>query len=506
MGVEELAGEARRRPEDPAVWCRLAAALSEHGHPGPAIEALERAAQVASDLESWLAVGDGFTQLEDRGAAARAYREATRDKRPAADLRALAHRKLAAALLSLGEVNPAVLTLRVAVNLAPGDADGHRLLAVGLLESGRLESALEPAERAVDLDFESAEAHRVLARVLLGLGRKEDAVETLRQVTVIAPLDVDAGVDLAAALAEVGQSAEAKRVLVRLDQRMDRNPGDLLRLGLGFDAAGDGAAAAQVLREVIRATPGRADVHLALGTVLERSGSESEALVAFQAAVGLDPASAPAHHRLGLALLAGGRLDEAIRLLVQASSLDPSSERIQTDLAAALRRRSPSPEGEGGEGSFTGDLAVFALPEVIEFLLLQRASGLLRVTSTEGAGMLELHRGQLAAARATQTATLARRLEATGLALPTDAPTAEDDARVARWLLDRGAAPRSLVFDHLERAVRDALANMVEWRDGQVRFQAMPEIGAALDEHGLLIDPRSALMHVGAARPREAGD
>lgn len=549
--LEQLTAQARMRPDDWVVWCQLARTLVEVGHIGAAMEAVDRAQALARDVFGWLEVGRVRDLLGDSGGAVAAYRRATRlppSQRGASNrARAEAYTCLGRALLAQGDIDAAILSLRVSVRTFPASPEAECLLAEALADAGRLEEALQHATAAVDVDVENPAGYRVLARAYARLGRTNDGIEALRQLTVIAPNDVPGVVELSTLLSRSGNQGEALSLLQKMSETMERTPSTLLRLGSALAEAGETAIAVKVLRESLRMDPSSAVTHLALGEVFERAGAGPDAAVEFQAAATLEPSSAPAHHRLGLYFMRARRWEEAVRVLVKAASLDPDNDELQMSLAEALNARPsahgssssaaaersgppaptpqlsvvpgppvrrpvsgariPMPRLPGVEGSFTGDLSVFALTEVLEFLLSQRATGVLRVTSPEaGLGVIELHQGHIASARTTHTPPLRERLGAAGVplsGLEDGSSIIDDDARLARWVLSMGVAESKLVVDALERCVRVALHVMIGWSYGQVRFHTLgpEEVGEiSLD---LCIDPRWALLDL--ARREDEG-
>lgn len=515
--LEELTIEAQQKPHEPGVWSRLARVLDEAGHRGAAREAADRARGLAREPAAWIEVGQVYEALGDKRSAVLAFREATRLHRRAVPGNGVAgvdaYLHLGANLLGLGETEAAVLSLRVAVRLAPTEARTHCRLAEALEQAGLYHEALLHAERAVDLDFEAPEGHRALAKIHARLGRGEDAVEALRTLTVIAPDDLSAVIELATRLFAMGSREEARGLLTRVGERAERTPENLLRLGQALLSTGDLAGAVKVLREAIRMQPSLADAQLSLGEALEAANALNDAVVAYQAAVSLAPKDATARHRLGLTLLAVGRQQDAVRTLVQASALNPESTAIREALARALSGSTPRPVSapvhsaaiESAEGSFTGDLGVFALAEVLEFLLVQRATGFLRVSAEEGAGVVELHRGQIVSASTTTTRSLRERLEREGADLSAILPGrsgAFSEAQLLGLVLERGLVSRDVVLDHLQRCVHESLDRMVAWKRGQVRFHAMSEPTGGRPE--LAIDTRWALLDI-ARRADESG-
>jgi hypothetical protein len=137
---------------------------------------------------------------------------------------------------------------------------------------------------------------------------------------------------------------------------------------------------------------------------------------------------------------------------------------------------------------------------MLEFLLVQRASGRLDVEATEGTGVIEVRRGQIASARAPGVPDLRARLARRDVVVP--ASTSE--LGIAAAVLDDGRLPRKQLADELHAAVQDAIETMVRWRRGQARFRSAPEDGHA-NPPELCIDPRWVLLDI-ARRLDESED
>lgn len=536
--LSELSAEARKHPRDPGVWTALGQELVVEGHLGAALEAAGRARALAETVSAWLEVGHLYSALEERPAALAAYRDAARLHRSqgvdGSEAGRLAYLHLGQALGTQNDVEAAVLTLRVAVRLGPEDPACHRALAEALEQQGQLSEAAHYAERAVELDFDAPEGHRLLARLHAGLGHPADSVEALRQLAVVAPDDVSGALQLGAGLAAAGERSEARRLIRQLAQRIEPTPTHLRQLGWAWSEVGDVDEALRVLRSALRAAPEDTGLHLTFGRVLERHGQSTDAAAAYRAAIELDEASAEAHRRLGVLLLQLERPNEAVPELVRASSLDPDDTRLRrllaraleaealesadlssvapedvVDVAAATRELAPSetplrlrPDSDPpvpGARSFTGDLAVFALSEVLEFLLVQRASGRLTVVAEGGGpgGELDLVAGCIADARWGRDVSLARGLEVAGVDLqgrwePGDAGP---EPLLGPWVVAQARADQEQVADALRRVVLEALSGLMTLQQGHVQFDGWPGAEAAGDE-GLFVDPRWALLEL----------
>src|SRR5262249_25732133 len=128
---------------------------------------------------------------------------------------------------------------------------------------------------------------------------------------------------------------------------------------------------------------------------------------------------------------------------------------------------------------FGGDITTFALPEVLEFLRLQKKTGSLVISSRRGAAIVRLVRGQVTSASAPGVMRLGEGLVARGIL------TARAlDALLARQRTDDGESAEALGSvllrerpghrEALTRAVFqqviDALGEMLAWKEGAFSF------------------------------------
>ena len=93
--------------------------------------------------------------------------------------------------------------------------------------------------------------------------------------------------------------------------------------------------------------------------------------------------------------------------LQEALRLAPDDVDVRTALELVPKK--------GNESGITGDLEMFRVPDLLEFLRLQRATGILVIGARQGAGLVRLFEGSLTAASAPSTARLGEILVQQGL-------------------------------------------------------------------------------------------
>lgn len=147
--IETAWARAKAAPVDTDAWqslCRICLASGDLEGARASIDHLE--AMGLGDVGLWRSLAEAFETRAAWAEAQRAWRrvidETPRDSEP--------YRRLAAALSKAGEVMLAVLTLEVAMRLAPDEASTHRMLARAQVALGAHARAKHHAARARDLD------------------------------------------------------------------------------------------------------------------------------------------------------------------------------------------------------------------------------------------------------------------------------------------------------------------------------------------------------------------
>lgn len=520
MGVAELdrlQREAQARPRDADLWLRLAEALAQED-PERALLALRHAHGLAAeDPVLLLEVSTLYEQLDELGAAVNAARRAAYLDPGAIEASVRAGRLL----VELGDHDAAVLTLRVAVAQNPREWALHLGLADALAAGGRLDEAARAAERALKEGADGAMAHRTVARIHGARGDREAQLTSLEVVVRLDPQDIASAIELGYLLAYEGRRREAVSLLMDTAARVPSDAELQLRLGSALAAARTFAPAVRHIREAIRIAPDYGWAHLELGRVLRQAGAHDEAIHSLRNAARLDSESADIQVELGEALRETGRLREASSVLIRAAAHHPEDDQLHDLLSETLaeldsdKRRStiptpmpqspasplPSPRPDGG---FTSDLNLFSLPELLEFLLNQRATGLLRVRSQQGEGTLQIFEGDLVSAAHPRGKPLGERLVDDALVTLSDLEGAVTDPAdlgrdtlVARVVLSRSLVDRPSLEEVVSQQILGALDEMVGWQDGSASFRRSPT-----PEHRpeITVDARWAMLEVMKAR------
>lgn len=424
------------------------------------VEALLEALELrAGDAVFCLSIGEALEELGASDEAERAYQRAIELDPDAAQ----AHRHLGVLLLQRGTSHAAQASLQRAVELSGGDPDLHVLLAIASEQSRQEQRALAVLEEVVRRWPDFVEGHRQLGRLLGRVGELRRCADQWARVVALDPLDDEAPVAHAIALSNCGDHPRAIELLKRLAAKTGSAEG-LTDLGMALHAAGKSSEAREQIDRAISANPKSAQARCGLALLLEESGDLAGAISCYRTAAELAPDWVVPHFNLGLALRAAGDLRGARDSLLRAETLAPGDHEI---LAALTEVRAQSAEilipdltellaPPGNDGSIAGDLGAFSLAQLLGFLKLSNATGTLVLDADRGAGVVVVKNGLISAAASPQTRTL------------------DQQERLQRRLrLDK--LQEEEIRRILTGQANEALAELLEWRDGRFTFRRVDE-------------------------------
>ncbi|MEO1334866.1 MAG: DUF4388 domain-containing protein, partial [Myxococcota bacterium] len=401
-------------------------------------------------------------------------------------------------LTRMNDPTAAVLTLKVALGKFPNAVALHVAIAHALLAADRVGEARPHIATALEYAPNDPAIHRLNAHLQEKLGNRSAYMSALQQVTSLDESDVSAAIALGTQMAMQGRQREAGEMLAGVSARTPKTAANQLMLAVGFRHARQWPTAIHHLREAIRLRPDFAAAYLELGLTLRASGALGEAVAALRKATVLNPKDALYLHQLGLALLEARQSREASTVLIRAAAISPDDEAIQDALATALAetraprrasgspaaaptsssRAQPSPVSNRSEGSFTGDLQLFSVAELLDFLLNQRATGTLIVRGVQGEGRIELYQGAIVGTRYPGGKPFGQRLLDNDLVSQTDLKRAaispqdlEHDGRLASILATRKLVSNESLTSAFAQHAQAALQDMLTWNSGDVIFQ-----------------------------------
>ena len=228
------------------------------------------------------------------------------------DRNAVYHSNLGVALRGVGRTEDALLAVRQAERLLPGDNDIRFNVACLLQDLGRSEEAIAAYEAVLKADPDHADALSNLGLLLVDAGRPELAVPLLQHALVKSPALLAARINLGLALHE----------LERLED------------------------AAACFRQAIAAEPTRADLYFNLANTLHADRRYEEAIACGERAIALKPDHAEAYHNIANAWREIGDTEVAVRRYREALRLQPDHVSARRNLLSTLLYRPdvPAPE------------------------------------------------------------------------------------------------------------------------------------------------------------------
>jgi tetratricopeptide (TPR) repeat protein len=221
--LQELRDAAAVAPDDVWVQLDLGNAYRAKGFAEPAVEAYERAVELAPDFASaHFNLANALIGL-DRWVEARPHLEAVlaldpRDGR-ARYLEAMARHRS-------GDAATAIARLRDLIDDEPTMLAARQGLASIFAETHRPERAVEVYDNALEADLgaeDKARIHVSLADIHWKAGRREDAVAAWRQAAALQPDSSQILTQLANVLQFTGAEAEAREVFARATELDPRN-------------------------------------------------------------------------------------------------------------------------------------------------------------------------------------------------------------------------------------------------------------------------------------------
>ena len=284
---------------------------------------------------------DLFSRGRDEEAAALAQSMTARFRR-----HALGWKALGALLKRMGRSDDALVPMRKAATLSPGDPEAHINLGITLKELGRLKEAEASYQRALQAKPDYAEAHNDLGNVRRALGRPDEAVTSYRTAIRVKPDYAEACNNLGVALNELGHLDEASASFLRAIELAPGYAEAHSNLGNVLREQGRPDAAARSYRTATQINPDNADAHTNLGVVLKELGRLDDAEAGFRRALQVRPDHAEAHNNLGVVLHDRGRMDASVASYRRAIQIRPNYAEAHGNLGNALRELGRPDEAE----------------------------------------------------------------------------------------------------------------------------------------------------------------
>jgi tetratricopeptide (TPR) repeat protein len=224
---------------------------------------------------------------------------------------------LGLACLECGQISEAITVLRTCVSVDPSFVDSHLRLGIALEVAGAVDAALAAYSRAADLSPAMAEARYRAANLLDNLGHTDRAVEMFRRAAASAPVKSLGRIAMARALLAEDRDAEAERLLRKVLATERDNAVALDLLGNTLADSGRFVEARRYFERAIDKAPGLAGSYYDLvrcGRIKAEDGELITRMRSALASPGLEPTQRiRVHLALGKAAHDLGDYEEAMR-------------------------------------------------------------------------------------------------------------------------------------------------------------------------------------------------
>jgi protein O-GlcNAc transferase len=244
------------------------------------------------------------------------------------------HSALGAVLLQLNAYPQAIVQLKTALHLKPGDEAAETNLAMAYAKSGQNELAvpvfqkLEHAAHPLPDDVLA-----VYAQALAATQQSGAAIAKLREAVAASPQDARLHDALGALYAQQKDWQPANDEFenaVRLDPQL---PEAHLHLGVALLAERQVDDAVRELTTAVQLAPQNAVAQLSLGKAMVAGGNDESAIPVLEQALTLGGHSDECKYQLALAYQGVGRFKEALPLLEEAARGAPDDASVLTNLA-----------------------------------------------------------------------------------------------------------------------------------------------------------------------------
>jgi Flp pilus assembly protein TadD len=515
---------ADKAPASTEAHRQLARMLSRCGHIAGAVRTWKKVlALQPGDLPATTALG---ILLSERGNFARAIELLTSVARARPDS-AEAYSDLGITLSRSGSHEAAIQSLRHAIQLKPKSAHLQLNLGVALMAAGRLDDAVATFREVVGLAPEWSVGHFNVGMALKELGDLEGATAALSKAASLAPDDQA----IAIALQDLANPQPRPPPPAFAAPSDSRNPAE----GLIASEPPRPRRTPMPSRPRPERTPApykppSADEHRyepppPLPTA-KRTPLVERAPVRLQTSDLRPPENTVRTHDPGP--LEGGSPRNRTMIERGAPPDRANTERpraggdemsTQPEVLSPARRLSGSPtpapqrsksDPSTRERSITGEIEVFPISEVLEFLKVHRSTGILHVTSEYGSGELRMRDGNLTGASSPHTLDLISLLVTEGIINESDVNgrhRAEAPERIGSLMVQDGIINTDTLRKAAMMQIQSALTELVSWKNGSFNFKAQL---VSEDDGEFAVDTRGILMEVmrqldESNRPEERG-
>jgi Flp pilus assembly protein TadD len=512
--IRQLRKRVKEHPDDARAWYDLGVALANENKLQETHQALRES--LACNPPSDLAMSIGLSLLgmqDERGAAEAFHRVCVTDPRSVQG-----RLKLASLLLRWGRPDQALRPLREAVVLSDHSAEACLQYAIACEQTGEIEQAVSYYYLAVNANPNNTEAYRHLGSILGRQGLFAGAIRAWRRVTDLDPGDLKAKTALGVGLSNRGHHRNAVELLTEVARARPDSAEAFADLGMALSRAGSHEAAIHALKQAIKLNPNSPQVRLNYGVALLAAGKPEEAMAAFWEVASLAPDWSLAHYNVGLALRELGDLEQARNSLMKATQLDPSDKEIEAALRDTMLQLSRPPDQRQlswndppqpaslasspalRSGSITGEIQIFPIVEVLEFLKVHRSTGVLDVRGKSFQGQLRIQNGDLIGGQSPSSGDILSILVKLNAITRGDLEVTildegEDPLQLGINMVEDGIISAEILQHAMQIQVETALIELLNCNEGDFSFSEAAPVANG-EEKIFPIDTRHALLEV----------
>ncbi|MBT8088943.1 MAG: tetratricopeptide repeat protein [Gammaproteobacteria bacterium] len=318
--IREYRAAVASDPDSAKAWARLAQVFHAHDLFTQAIEAYDKAMQLAPGDWRWPYLAALATAKSDPQAALPLFRHAIELKPTGAAI----HINFGDILIRLGEQGGAEQAYQQALSADPESSHALYGLAQLALLSGDAEQAVTLLQRAKKLSPRHGEIYGLLAQAYQRLGNDDAA----RRESLLAK----AWPDTTRAPDPVAQAMESLAVSAQ----------SIALRGVSLAKRGEFAEAEKAFRAALESNPGSARYYANLGGALAGQGRADEALAAYVKGLQIDSSDVDLLNNAGFTYLQLGRFDEAEQHLRKALEIDPGFAPAVGNLGMIAEQRQES--------------------------------------------------------------------------------------------------------------------------------------------------------------------
>jgi hypothetical protein len=363
------------------------------------------------------------------------------------------------------------------------------------------------------------------ARVLAALQRGDDATAAARQAWATDPMWEEPAVFLARRALLAGDLAEAEGLLryiagplaervravidaIRQDAVSQPDAAEYLR----ESDAPPTARAIKAMERIAQAAPRFVQAREALAWMLLKVGKYDDAGTIFRGLLG-QQLSQPerASVMLGLGCIAhaqqsGKDPDAKLQAAVMAGVPPAANGAGEAMPLPALSSSASLPARSSqlpASAVFSGQLSVFAFPDVLEFVRSARRTGMLVLSAQGGMAAVQFRDGRITGATSPGTPDLgdllleSRKISSVTLrALREAQPAGQPDHVLGGVLVKEGAVDEVAVRDALRRKIELTVAQVLKWKDGEFAFNRDGDADPASADPAVEFDAQDVLLNV----------